>query len=73
VLAELLVAEGAVAGDLNDHLDFSLPVGWDAFVLFGHSDGVCWSMVIDVSSGKMVGLYICGSHESALYERKISH
>jgi hypothetical protein len=61
VLAELLAAEGAVAGDLNDRsygLLFCL--FWDAFGLFGHSDGVFVSMVSTFDKGReTVGLYIC--------------
>jgi hypothetical protein len=72
LLAELLAAEGVVAGDLDDHTYGLLAyfcLFWDAFVLFGHSDGVLcrWYRRF---IWETVGLYICDLTR-ALYMNEI--
>jgi hypothetical protein len=70
VLVEPLVEEGAVADDSNDPTDFLLLLVWDAFVLFGHSDGVFVSMVSTFHTGNGWLVHL-RPHEGALYERNL--
>ena len=73
LLAELLAAEGVVAGDLDDHTYGLLAyfcLFWDAFVLFGHSDGVLVVNGMDVSHGERLACTLRLSRgRSTLYGR----